>query len=385
MTVEIVALADAVQGVDGWDELTRSAVEPNAFLDPRFLRTCVDHWPEAREVRLALAREESGALVAVHAFTHAPVELRGLSPMAAATTGPLMDAVMPIRRPLLAAGDPERAARLLLHGLAQRRLPAFAAMVDAPRTGAAADALRRAATDLRMPRHTLSEYASPGVTRLPALPPVEQDTTPIDLVARTPHLASTTGRKLRQRYRGLEKELGAPLEIVRRDADPRAVSEFLDLEAAGWKGDSARSGHAYRVIGKEAWLQDLARAFSTTGDLSIVELRGGGVTVAIAMAVMSGGWAFALRDTYDERFARFSPGLLNRLVALHCALTRPGVDAFDPCMGRARDALQLYPDITPHETYVLASRGLVEKTALRAYSRLSRAARTRRVQAGSGR
>ncbi|TLP97033.1 GNAT family N-acetyltransferase [Nesterenkonia salmonea] len=382
MDVQFVPLVDAVHGISGWEDLAETAAEPNAFLDPRFLRPCASHLEEAEDVELAVVRD-GNELVALHAFSDQPIQLRGVAPVATSTSGRFFDQVMAVRRPLISGTDPAGAATSLLQAMSLSERPGVLAMVGAPGEGKVAEAIRAAAVDCNMPRHTLSTFETAWYRRK-SVPPRKSAGARelVDIVAGQTYLSTSARKKMKQRLRAMERTFG-PVSLVDRSKDPLAVDDFLALENAGWKGDVSQGGAAYAAESKSAWLREVAHQFRDSGHLYVNELRAGATTVYLAIELRSGDGVFALRETFNEEAAKFSPGLLGRVLVQNRILSIPGVQFYDPCMGEAAPEVQrLLPERRTHETYMLAVRGTGRKAALRMYSRLGARHRAKRDSEG---
>ncbi|WP_336980342.1 GNAT family N-acetyltransferase [Altererythrobacter fulvus] len=153
-----------------------------------------------------------------------------------------------------------------------------------------------------------------------------------DLAPETYLDASMTGKKrkeLRRQYNRLA-ELGS-LRFERR-VDAHAVEKwteaFLALEASGWKGKSghalARDGATMRLF-REALLGAAWR-----GRLERLTLSLDGEPIAMLANFLTPPGAFSYKTAFDERFARFSPGVLLQRENLDL-LEREDIDWCDSC------------------------------------------------------
>jgi CelD/BcsL family acetyltransferase involved in cellulose biosynthesis len=96
--------------------------------------------------------------------------------------------------------------------------------------------------------------------------------------------------------------------LSRRDDLDQWLKAFLELEQSGWKGRqhsaincSAADRAYYAEVTREAFLRDRFLATSLKVD---------GHTIAAQFDISAGPGAFSLKVAYDERYARFSPGIL---------------------------------------------------------------------------
>lgn len=149
------------------------------------------------------------------------------------------------------------------------------------------------------------------------------------------YYASTVRKKKRKELSRLKKRLS---ELGRLDfeqnelADEKAVenwcSEFLALEARGWKGsngsalachDSTRCFFEQTVHG--AWKR---------GKLHRADLRLDGKPVAMLATLISGDQGFSFKTAYDEQLAQYSPGVLLQIENLGLAENQ-GLISIDSC------------------------------------------------------
>jgi CelD/BcsL family acetyltransferase involved in cellulose biosynthesis len=113
-------------------------------------------------------------------------------------------------------------------------------------------------------------------------------------------------REFRRLSRALDAEVGAPLELVDRTDDPKAIEDFLALEASGWKGRNATAlaanpGHA-------EFFREMARGMARRGALELAFLEGGGRIAAARCSLLAGDGSFCFKIGFDEELKRFSPG-----------------------------------------------------------------------------
>lgn len=121
-------------------------------------------------------------------------------------------------------------------------------------------------------------------------------------------------RNLRRSRRLLEEQLGCELRLVDHAGEAAAVERFLQLEASGWKG---RRGTALACDPLWAdYFRKVCRGFASEGRLRLLCLESGATTVAMKVMTRAGEGLFELRVAYDERFSRFSPGVLLEVDAI---------------------------------------------------------------------
>jgi len=121
------------------------------------------------------------------------------------------------------------------------------------------------------------------------------------------HLSSGSRSKLRQEYRRLEKEGPVTLNGVEAPEElARALETYLDLEARGWKG---RAGTAIPESAAETeFIRAVIRNLGTEGRVRIDELKLGERVIASSITYRNGGTAWYAKISFDEYFAKNSPG-----------------------------------------------------------------------------
>jgi hypothetical protein len=86
----------------------------------------------------------------------------------------------------------------------------------------------------------------------------------------------------------------------------RNFDAFLELEAAGWKG---REGTAIRKrVGNEEYFRVIVEEASRLGMVRWISLLADGRIAAMNLAIQTGRTIWVPKTTYDEAFARHSPG-----------------------------------------------------------------------------
>jgi len=144
--------------------------------------------------------------------------------------------------------------------------------------------------------------------------------------------AALSGKKrkeLRRQHARLS-ELG-PLDCT-RSRDGAGLAEwteaFLNLEAAGWKG---RAGSALAASPATAGLFTAAlRGAAERGRLERLTLTLQGRPIAMLATFLASPGAFAFKTTFDEAYARFSPGVLLQRENL-ALLADPALEWCDSC------------------------------------------------------
>ncbi len=142
-------------------------------------------------------------------------------------------------------------------------------------------------------------------------------------------LSAKKRKELRRQNKRLSEE-----GVLRfhRDSDVDGIdqwcTDFLDLEQAGWKG---REGSALACDSANAALFRAAlHGGSVRGRVERLSLTLEGMPIAMLVNFLSAPGSFAFKTAFDEKYARFSPGVLLQRENL-ALLGRDGIDWSDSC------------------------------------------------------
>ncbi len=136
-------------------------------------------------------------------------------------------------------------------------------------------------------------------------------------------------KELRRQHARLAEQ-GALAVTRRNDAGGIGswIEQFLALEARGWKGSA---GSALACAGETAGLfRESMTAAAERGCLERLNLELDGQPIAMLASLITPPGAFSYKTAFDERFARFSPGVLLQLENL-ALLEHAGVRWVDSC------------------------------------------------------
>lgn len=106
------------------------------------------------------------------------------------------------------------------------------------------------------------------------------------------------------------------------------VEEFLALEAGGWKGreESALASD----VATSAMFRATLSAAAAAGKLERLALRLDGAPIAMLVNFLTPPGVYSFKTAFDERYARFSPGVLLQRENLNL-LDNPAIDWADSC------------------------------------------------------
>ncbi|MFD6163568.1 GNAT family N-acetyltransferase [Oerskovia sp. NPDC060287] len=337
VTSRIVRVADLVgEDLAAWQRLADSSLEPNPYFEPAVLGAAARGMGGGRAVMALVVADASGWL----AFL--PFEMVGRNRLwptrHASLDGPFVERFAALRAPLVDAARPRLAVASLVAALRARRR-ALGQAVDLPLLRASGEtttllleALARAGMPVREWDRISRGAFVPGAGDRDEL---------------GPDLSASRRKNLRRRRRHLEEELGGELRIVDATAEPGIVEQFLDLEAAGWKGDRAKGGEARRVVpGAAEWFAGLVETYRERGEAHVLRVGPAGAPVYLAVRVRRDGVVFSISDAYDPAWSPHSPGAWGRLLGMRLLAEMPGTVLVDSCIDPRRypDETLLYPD-----------------------------------------
>ena len=334
---------------DDWRRLSRRAVEPNPYFDVDFLLTAHRRLRPDLDPKVAMV-SSGGQLRAVLPFLeqrsvkNAPVIVRS-------TSAPLGASVADLHIPLVDKDCVSQAMGALLTELGSSTLglPVVVDFAVHRLEGPVWDALQHV-TAQRRGRLMLRGDQSRGAFHIPGeraadrSPPVPVSPWPVDRSIFA-HLSRSRRKSLNRSLAALEAREGQ-LTWVDRTRDPAAIDEFMTIEHAGWKGDSAQGGEGVLTTsGGATWFRETTERFRSAGDLFVGGLYAGARCIYLTVDIRTGDQWFGMRDVYDESFAAYSPGTLGRLVGMAWFAASPPV-TFDTCVNPTLypQAASLYPD-----------------------------------------
>ena len=305
---------DAPNALPAWDALASWASEPNPFFEPWYLLPslqALDPLGSVDMLRFEIDGDLAGLLpvraesryyrwpipqisgwVHPNCFLGAPLVARGLE--------------RAFWRALLAWADAAPGVSLFLH------------LTQFPLSGPLHDALREVLAEQARP-HALVHREERAL--------LQSRDAPEDYFA-----AALSGKKRKELRRQTTRlaELGQ-LTVERRDDAvdvPAWASHFLDLERAGWKGEA---GSALACAPEtEALFRHALAGAAERGRLERLSLNLDGRPIAMLASFLTPPVAFSYKTAFDERFARFSPGVLLQRENL-AMLGRKGIESTDSC------------------------------------------------------
>jgi len=297
-----------------WDALALSTAEPNPFFESWYLLPALRRFDPAGKVEI-LRFERGGELVGLVPIERAWRYGRWPVPHLRVWLHPNCFTV----GPLVAKGNERAFWAAFLAWADDNCGPAlFAHVAQFPLDGMLASALfgetqregRRAALVHREERALLESSLDPAA-----------------------YLEQSVRAKKRKELRRQHARLSEAGKLrVERNTDDKClatwIDHFLALEAAGWKG---REGSALDCTPATAGLfREALRGAAERGRLERLSLILDGRPIAMLANFITPPGACSFKTTFDQKFARFSPGVLLQLENL-AMLEHPEVEWTDSC------------------------------------------------------
>jgi CelD/BcsL family acetyltransferase involved in cellulose biosynthesis len=357
-----IALADHVAA---WEDLATATLEPNVFCEPWMLLPALRAFGAGLDLRFVL----------VYAMPpDAP---------------PLLCGFFPVERQRRYRGLPLSVLRLWQHKhcflgtpllRASHAHAALAAFLDwagaaahsallqvplVPADGPFADLLAELCNE-RGRRMLVTDRHARGLL----VPGVDADTYLQNAVS------SSSRRAMKRRHKRLAEIGRLDCDAVAGDEAAAWAEDFLQLEAAGWKGQLGTALAASAV--EAAFFRAIIAEAARRRRLLTLALRMDGRTIGCRCAFLAGDGAFAFKSAYDEEFAAFSPGLLLELENIRQCHALPSLRWMDSCTSPDNDMInRLWHGRRVFHTVTIASRaaGAVAITMLHLLQRLRRRCR----------
>ncbi|WP_375275675.1 GNAT family N-acetyltransferase [Methylorubrum thiocyanatum] len=322
------ALSALAAKAAAWDALTARAAAP-PFFARHVLEAHRAHGLCPADLAAVVVHDATGQLEALVPIVQRPA----VTALGGRVARPWLSPYMTASTPLVAAG-PGLTARLdaLVAGLAQAaggrswRWPLLPS--ESPVGAELLAALQRAGWQIA----TVSTFARPVLDRRASY---------AAFLAEHPHKGRF--KDLRRRRRRLAEAGALTLTSATTGADlADAITEFLALEAAGWKGvaGTALGSHVHTAAFARTLFQPAPGPVTARADV----LRLDGRAIAASLALVAGQTAYLLKTAYDETLRGCAPGLILEdeiIQALHATAFADRLDAAT-LPGSALE--NLYPD-----------------------------------------
>jgi CelD/BcsL family acetyltransferase involved in cellulose biosynthesis len=345
-------LSDAQIGA--WRALAANAVEPNPFFEPEFLLPAARRL--AGETGLLTVDDGDGWAACMPVVR---VRFAGMSPV----IGTWRHQYCFLGTPLVDRSQVESAtAALVRYPLHEGRALVF--MAEALSEGPVLTALRGALDEQRVAVVFERHHERAALHRR-------------DDGVYTANMRSHHRRELQRLWRRLEGDLGEELEVQ----EGGSAEQFLELEAAGWKGQSATALAANPE--HATFFRELCGTFASEGRLQMLTLKAGERVIAMKCNLAAGDALFCFKIAYDETLSRYSPGVQLERMNVNTFHESRDERFMDSCAAPDNKMInRLWPDRRSISHLVLSRRGprsAVSRQGLRAADAV-RTARKRRTE-----
>jgi CelD/BcsL family acetyltransferase involved in cellulose biosynthesis len=297
--VESMALATLSAIETEWRDLAARALHANIFYEPDFARAAAPVF--GAHAKAVLVRDDGCALRGLFPFQNPSFRYGAISGLVMGWMHPYMT----LGVPLIDRDHADAILEIWLDHLRQTQNARFLLLPQIPMESAFWQNLQRVLRNRDLAFATFDSHQRASLAPRPE--------------ARTDYLTRALNPKIRKELSRKRRRL-SDLGEVRHEIleDPIAMQtvlrDFLNLEQQGWKG---RKGTA--VAENDDLRQFVERAVADLGhrgQARIDRLSAGGRALAVSILLRSGGKAWLWKITYDEAFARLSPG-----VQLTCDVT----------------------------------------------------------------
>jgi hypothetical protein len=119
----------------------------------------------------------------------------------------------------------------------------------------------------------------------------------------------------------------------------------MQLEASGWKGHESEGLALGREVRASSFFETVCDRYIKEGRMYFLSLEGNEVPIAMICCVRAGEGLFAYRTAYDEKLAKYGPGVEVFLAAMEHFDRETDASWFDTCAVRDNQhLLGLFPD-----------------------------------------
>lgn len=305
--------------VAAWEDLARSAADPNVFYEPWMFLPALRTLGEGGEFHIVAVLRGPGKRKDMCGFFPL-VRRRGFKGLPLAVLGMWQHRYCFSCTPLVRSGCESEVLALLFDHL--RRAPRTASLIEFPLLRADGPFQHALGTHLQT-TDTLS-HVSELYCRALIEPRADADG----------YILNALNNKRRTEYRRLEKRLGELGRLEHRRLEKEDdldgwIADFLQLEGSGWKGEEGTA-----LGSKEpdrAFFREIAAGAFTRGKLQMLGLYLDGKPLALKCNLVSGTGSFAFKIAYDEQYARYSPGVLLELANVRALHEDRSIHWMDSC------------------------------------------------------
>lgn len=137
-------------------------------------------------------------------------------------------------------------------------------------------------------------------------------------------------KDLERKHRGIKEQGGIKFDVSHDSLElSEWLEQFLSLEHSGWK---SRAGGSLRSSTlEESFFRDFVTLGANSGGIIRQTLTLRQKPIVVRVVLRSGTKTFAFKTAYDERWSKWSPGMLMELENLSWALEQENKITMDSC------------------------------------------------------
>jgi GNAT acetyltransferase-like protein len=331
--------------VPAWEELAANAIEPNPFYEPWMLLPALECFAGGHDLRSVAVWCGDGKLGLLLPLRRSG----GVKGLALGMLGAWRNAHYLLCTPLVRAGAAARECLLAMldwlaagsEGAAALELRYF------PSGGAFHALLADALNQRRLPVYTIETYSRALLRRAADAPA---------------YIDAALSRSMRRTLERKEAQLRALGTLEYRTLRPEDdvaswIEDFLQLEAASWKG---RAGSAMACsAANRRFAEEAMRAAARRGRLLMSGIDFDRRPIARLWCYLAGQGSYGFKTAYDEAFRAYMPGFLAELHNVRVLHAMPRVqwmDSYTDAGGSVMD--RLWKDRLTMQSVLVAARGL---------------------------
>jgi hypothetical protein len=301
--VQLQTLKDMSILRNGWLDLVKRSLEPNVFYEPAFVEAAGLHLPMGRFLSFVTVWTHKPEDTLIE--KRKPEELVGLFPVFWPKRGWVPHSIKgwsttfsPLGTPLVDSARGYDVILAYLNWLSERGASCVSVMFPAlDQKGAFAHLLEKVIHDTGRTLHRQGEHQRAAFINTP------EEMSPSE---KLPH--SKKMKELARQKRRLA-ELGeiTTLRMTEGKDIRDAFEHFLALEASGWKGRNQTS--LLQDPATSSFSRSFIRMLARQGNCRIDVMRLKDEVFAVGVLLESGSQSWYWKTAYDERFAKYSPGV----------------------------------------------------------------------------
>jgi hypothetical protein len=322
MSVKVITdIGTLKEHVRDWEELAAAAIEPNPFYEPWMLMPAIESFGAGKDLRFALVFSgDSERPVLCGLF---PLERkRSYKGLPVATLKLWQHLYCFSCVPLVRADRARECLATFLNWIESAEISSLMEFTGIAGEGSFYELLIEGIRARQRTTYIDGRYERGLLRRAADAEQYLQST-----------VSATRRKKLRRQQRQLSETGTLEYPALAPDGNiDRWIEEFLQLEASGWKGKEKSAMNCQDA--DRRFFEAIARSAFEKGRLSMLAIHLDGQVIASQCNFLAGSGAFAFKVAFDERYARFSPGVLLEIEHIRRLHGSSSVDWMDSCCGR---------------------------------------------------